>query len=70
MQPTDHRRPGRGPYGADTQALERELMRDPDVAEFADAFRRISSPEKRACIEWLVLELSRQRGAKNGKTGR
>ena len=62
MRPTD-RKPGkRGPYRAEGALTNRdaELLRDPEVAAFAAAFRDISDPKKRACVEWLVRELARE----------
>jgi hypothetical protein len=62
MRPID-RKPGkRGPYRVEGASADRdaELLRDPEVAAFAAAFREISDPKKRACVEWLVRELARE----------
>jgi hypothetical protein len=64
MPPTNRKRGHRGPYRARTAGESPEPERDrmfddPDVVAFAQALERISDPEKRACIEWLVRELAR-----------
>ena len=56
----------RGPYKSRAVLREQarrqaDLLADPEVAAFADALRRISDPKKRACLEWLVIELSRDK---------
>lgn len=57
---TDQKR-GRGAYrvGMTAADLRAELLRDPEVAAFAEALAQIADPAQRACIEWLVQELAR-----------
>lgn len=64
MRTTDGKRPGRGPYriGIGKKPTSDAIMDDPEVVEFADALQRITDPAKRACLEWLVLELARNNG--------
>lgn len=52
---------GRGAYriGVTAADLRAELLRDPEVAAFAEALARIEDPAQRACVEWLVRELAR-----------
>jgi hypothetical protein len=62
----DARKTGRGPYNvADVSTGDRnaDLLRDPEVAAFAAALKRIRDPHKRALVEWLVNELSRRQKA-------
>ena len=68
MPSNDKRGSRRGPYAraADRDAVRRELMKDPDVAAFAAALERISDSDKRACLEWLVVELAKASGEKRG----
>jgi len=35
----------------------------PEGSAFAEAFDRITSPQKRACVAWFVRELSRDEGS-------
>lgn len=57
---TDQKR-GRGAYrvGMTAADVRAELLRDPDVAAFAEALAQIDDPVQRACVEWLVRELAR-----------
>lgn len=55
---------GRGAYRIDTAPSgdrRAELLRDPQVAAFVDAFNRIDDPRHRACVAWLIIELAQQK---------
>ncbi len=59
------RRP-RGPYriaDASTGSREGDLLRDPQVAAFLDALRRIRDPQRRAIVMELLRDLAQQRNA-------
>ncbi len=49
----------RGAYRIGDTSRDRELLRDPQVAAFAQALERIDDPKKLECLRWLVLELAR-----------
>jgi len=62
MPPTNRKRERRGAYriGEHSEVATRDaILDDPEVAAFAEAVGRITDPKKRACIEWLVLEMWR-----------
>jgi hypothetical protein len=67
MPPTEDKRK-RGAYrvGLSPTSARNELLRDPQVAAFAEALAKIDDPMQRACIEWLVRELARD--ARNKRT--
>ena len=65
----DHRKSGRGPYrigDVSTGDRNADLLRDPQVAAFAEALSRIRDPHRRALVEWLIRELSRQKKEAGG----
>jgi len=54
----------RGPYRtADvaTRNRDAEILRDPQVAAFVEALKRIGDPQQRALVVWLVREFARQK---------
>ncbi|MBP6013267.1 MAG: hypothetical protein KBA31_13660 [Alphaproteobacteria bacterium] len=62
--PTERGKKGRGAYRIDTAPTgdrRTELLRDPQVAAFVEAFNSIDDPRHRACIAWLILELAQQK---------
>ena len=62
----DQRKTARGPYrvgDVSTGDRNADILRDPQVAAFAEALARIRDPQRRALVEWLVRELSRQKKA-------
>lgn len=65
---TEQRKSGRGPYrigDVSTGNRNADLLRDPQVAAFANAFGRIKDPRYRAVVEDLIHELAREkRGSK------
>jgi hypothetical protein len=64
---TEQRKPGRGPYrigDVSTGNRNADLLRDPQVAAFADALGRIKDPRHRAAVEDLVRELAREKNTK------
>jgi hypothetical protein len=59
----------RGPYNigaVSTGNRNADLLRDPEVAAFVDALSRVRNPHRRALVEWLVRELSRQKKEAGG----
>jgi hypothetical protein len=60
----DHRKPARGPYrigDVSTGDRNADLLRDPQVAAFAEALTRIRDPQRRALVEYLVREFARRK---------
>lgn len=61
---TEQPKAGRGPYrigDVSTGNRDADLLRDPQVAAFADALGRIKNPRHRAAVESLVRELAREK---------
>lgn len=53
----------RGPYrigDISTGDRNADLLRDPQVAAFADALKRIRDPQKRALVAWLIGEFAKK----------
>ena len=62
---TEQRKSGRGPYrigDVTTGNRNADLLRDPQVAAFANAFGRIKDPRYRAVVEDLIHELAPKKG--------
>lgn len=54
----------RGPYrtgDVSTGNRDADILRDPQVAAFAEAFKRIRDPQQRALVEGLVRDFARQK---------
>jgi hypothetical protein len=63
----DHRKSARGPYrigDVSTGDRNADILRDPQVAAFAEALTRIRDPQRRALVEYLVREFARQKKAR------
>ena len=53
-------RPHRGAYSIAKRSNDKLMLNDPDTRAFAEALEKIQDPEKRACLAWLVQELSKK----------
>lgn len=63
---TSRRKSARGPYrigDVSTGDRNADILRDPQVAAFAEALTRIRDPQRRALVEYLVREFARQKKA-------
>lgn len=50
----------RGAYSIAKRSNDELMLKDPETRAFAEALEQILDPEKRACIAWLVQELSKK----------
>jgi hypothetical protein len=57
---TDNGQAGRlrGPYSIAKRSNDELVLSDPETRAFAEALEKIQDPAKRACLAWLVQELS------------
>jgi hypothetical protein len=50
----------RGAYSIAKRSSDELMLNDPETRAFAEALEKIQDPEKRACLAWLVQELSKK----------